>query len=68
MQKRVPDDRIAKLSYAKFEEEFGFKPSSKLEQKLFALKGRRPSEGRLVVAEKIEYLKANPPEKAEALQ
>jgi len=68
MEKRVPDERIVKLSYAAFEEEFGFKPASKLEQKLFALKRRRPSERILVVAEKIEYLKANPPEKAEGLQ
>ena len=68
MEKRTPDERITNLSYAAFEEEFGFKPASKLEQKLFALKRRRPSERILVVAEKIEYLKANPPEKAEGLQ
>lgn len=60
MEKRIPDKRIAKLSYAKFEEEFGFKPKNKIEQELFALKGRRPNPKILAAAERIAEL-ANQP-------
>ena len=58
MEKRTPDERIVKLSYAKFEEEFGFKPASKTEQKYFALKGRRPSQAVLSFLERGEALKS----------
>ena len=35
------DLRIVKLSFKKFEEEFGFKPDDKVEQRYFATHGRR---------------------------
>lgn len=57
MQKRVPDDRIVKLSYAKFEEEFGFRPEDKTEQKYFALKGRRPDPRILFALQHMEASK-----------
>ena len=63
MEKRTADSRIAGLSYAKFEEEFGFKPKNKIEQNLFALKLRRPSEKLLRAAERLDALiKQGPPE------
>lgn len=58
MRKRTPDQRIEKLSYTKFEEEFGFKPSSKLEQRFFALKGKQPKESLLRGMEILEAHKA----------
>jgi len=57
MQKCVPDERIVKLSYAKFEEEFGFKPDDKMEQNWFALKGRRLDPQVRGILERIETLK-----------
>lgn len=39
MKKKTIDKRIAKLSFAKFEKEFGFKPKNKAEQEYFALHG-----------------------------
>ena len=63
MEKRTADSRIAGLSYAKFEEEFGFKPKNKIEQNLFALKLRRPSDKLLRAAERLDALiKQGPPE------
>lgn len=41
MKARTIDKRISKLSFAAFEEEFGFKPDDKREQNWFALKGGR---------------------------
>lgn len=41
MEARTIDKRIAGLSYAKFEEEFGFRPEDKREQEWFAFKRRR---------------------------
>lgn len=35
------DQRILKLSFKKFEEEFGFKPDDKIEQRYFANHGER---------------------------
>ena len=61
MEKRTPDTRIAGLSYAKFEEEFGFRPVNKIEQKLYALKGRRPDARILTVAERLDQLAKQPP-------
>jgi len=60
MKKRTPDERIAKLSYAKFEEEFGFKPKNKIEQTLFALKGRKPNPKILAGAERLDQLAKAP--------
>jgi len=60
MKKKTPDKRIVKLSYAKFEEEFGFKPSSKIEQTLFALKGRKPDPRILATAERLDQLAKAP--------
>ena len=37
MQKDTAEQRIEKLYYAKFQEEFGFKPSSKRQQRFFAM-------------------------------
>jgi len=63
MEKRTPDSRIAGLSYAKFEEEFGFRPVNKIEQNLFALKLRKPSEKLLKAAERLdELIKQGPPD------
>ena len=63
MEKRTADSRIAGLSYAKFEEEFGFKPKNKIEQNLFALKLRKPSDKLLRAAERLDALiQQGPPE------
>jgi hypothetical protein len=67
VRKIEPDERIVKLSYAKFEEEFGFRPKNKVEQNLFALKGRKPDARILTAVEKIDAEMKKPPPESEPL-
>jgi len=67
MEKKTPNKRIMGLSYAKFEEEFGFKPRNKIEQKLFALKGRKPDARLLAAMEKIDEMMKRPPQEPQPL-
>lgn len=56
MKRKEMDKRIAKLSFKKFEAEFGFKPKNKREQRWFATKGRRLDPRISRAVERIEEL------------